>query len=722
MDRYIGKLLDDRYEILEVIGSGGMAVVYKAMCNRLNRPVAIKILKDGLSQDAEFRRRFRVESQAVAMLSHPNIVSVYDVSHTDGVDYIVMELIDGISLKQYMEQRGELSWREALHFGTQICKALEHAHSRGIIHRDIKPHNIMILKDGNVKVADFGIARIANAGSTLTREAIGSVHYISPEQAKGGKLDSRSDLYSLGVVLYEMLTGRTPYDGESAVSVAIQHINAGAAAPRSINPSVPLGLEQITMRAMESDLSKRYSSAPQMLEDLETFRIDPTAVFCAEQTENAKDDVVTEPIPEVKKTSKKRKNKKRRWPSVMIALLIFAAAAYGLVYLFMDIFGDLGVGRDDVFVPHLLNMTALEAQNRYKDEFNFEIIEKVPDTDIEAGTIIAQKPSEGMQVKAGSTITITVSTGIQTYSMPNLVNYSFSDAMQILSSFDVTVKEVRENNESFYTDYIIRTDPGYGIPLTPGQEVTLYISMGSSVKLIAVPPVTGYTVTEAIMLLEQAGLSRGNIKYVNSNAPKDTVVLQSIPSGEMTRPATSVDLEVSLGPKVRAEVPIITYQPDAMTVKQNELAGLTIVASVSDGGVLSYEWLVSYTDSTADLQPVGKSQTLALDTSVPIVANYCCKITNTLQDSSVSTYSNMIKVTVTPAAEQVIKTFNLTLPTDGPEMASIVVKLDGTDHIPAFDVPRADGAVAIEIASTETHVVDIYVDGVLALSQSVEFT
>ena len=279
MDNYIGRLLDDRYEILEMIGSGGMAVVYKARCNRLNRLVAIKILKEELSKDEEFRRRFHAESQAVAMMSHPNIVSVYDVSHSENVDYIVMELIDGITLKQYMEQKQVLNWREALHFATQIAKALEHAHSRGIIHRDIKPHNIMVLKDGSVKVADFGIAQMASAQSTLTREALGSVHYISPEQAKGAHVDARTDLYSLGVVMYEMLTGRPPFDGDTPVSVAIQHINAKAIPPRQLNPSIPVGLEQITMHAMTADRDKRYSSATEMLEDLEKFRRDPNMTF-----------------------------------------------------------------------------------------------------------------------------------------------------------------------------------------------------------------------------------------------------------------------------------------------------------------------------------------------------------------------------------------------------------------------------------------------------------
>ena len=278
-DKYIGRLLDNRYEILEVIGTGGMAVVYKAKCHRLNRLVAIKVLKRELSQDEEFRRRFHAEGQAVAMLSHPNIVSVYDVSTSAEADYIVMELVDGISLKQYMEKKGVLNWKETLHFSMQIAKALEHAHSRGIVHRDIKPHNVMVLKNGSVKVTDFGIARIMSKGNTLTQEAIGSVHYISPEQAKGSRVDNRSDLYSLGVVMYEMMTGRPPYDGESPVAVAIQHINGGAPMPSTLNPNIPGGLEQIIMKAMAHEPNDRYESATAMLYDMEEFRKDPTILF-----------------------------------------------------------------------------------------------------------------------------------------------------------------------------------------------------------------------------------------------------------------------------------------------------------------------------------------------------------------------------------------------------------------------------------------------------------
>ena len=279
MDQYIGRLLDNRYEILEIIGTGGMAVVYKARCHRLNRLVAIKILKDEFARDEEFRRRFHAEGEAVAMLSHPNIVQVYDVSSSDSANFIVMELVSGISLRQYMEKKGVLNWKETLHFAMQIAKGLEHAHSRGIVHRDIKPHNVMVLKNGSVKVMDFGIARVMSKSNTLTKEALGSVHYISPEQAKGGYTDNRSDLYSLSVVMYEMMTGRPPYDGESPVAVAIQHINGGAPAPSTLNPNIPAGLEQIILHGMELETRDRYASATEMLKDMDDFRKDPTILF-----------------------------------------------------------------------------------------------------------------------------------------------------------------------------------------------------------------------------------------------------------------------------------------------------------------------------------------------------------------------------------------------------------------------------------------------------------
>ena len=289
MDQYIGRFLDNRYEILELIGTGGMAVVYKARCHRLNRLVAVKILKDDFSKEEEFRRRFHAEGEAVASLSHPNIVQVYDVSSSENANFIVMELIDGITLKQYLAKRGTLNWKETLHFAMQIAKALEHAHGRGIVHRDIKPHNVMVLKNGSVKVTDFGIARVMSKTNTLTKEALGSVHYISPEQAKGGWVDNRSDLYSLSVVIYEMMTGRPPYDGESPVAVAIKHINGGAPAPSTLNPNIPVALEQIIMKGMALDAKDRYVSATEMLLAMDQCRMNPAIQFAygQEQTVSA---------------------------------------------------------------------------------------------------------------------------------------------------------------------------------------------------------------------------------------------------------------------------------------------------------------------------------------------------------------------------------------------------------------------------------------------------
>ena len=311
MDQYIGRFLDNRYEILELIGTGGMAVVYKARCHRLNRLVAVKILKDDFSREEEFRRRFHAEGEAVASLSHPNIVQVYDVSSSDNANFIVMELIDGITLKQYMAKKGTLNWKETLHFAMQIAKALEHAHGRSIVHRDIKPHNVMVLKNGSVKVTDFGIARVMSKSNTLTKEALGSVHYISPEQAKGGWVDNRSDLYSLSVVMYEMMTGRPPYDGESPVAVAIKHINGGAPAPSSLNPNIPAGLEQIIMKGMALDMKDRYTSATEMLQDMDQFRMNPAVLFAEPQPVSAdativlKSDQVAEAVRQSRGTTER---------------------------------------------------------------------------------------------------------------------------------------------------------------------------------------------------------------------------------------------------------------------------------------------------------------------------------------------------------------------------------------------------------------------------------
>jgi len=575
MDNYIGRLLENRYEILEAIGHGGMAVVYKARCHRLNRLVAIKILKDELSQDAEFRRRFHAESQAVAMLSHTNIVNVYDVSHSDHVDYIVMELIDGITLKQYMQQKGVLNWREVLHFSTQIAKALEHAHSRGIIHRDIKPHNIMILKDGSVKVADFGIARVSSAQSTLTREALGSVHYISPEQAKGSKIDYRSDLYSLGVVMYEMLTGQTPYDGESPVSVAIQHINAQAPNPRALNPQIPVGLDYICMHAMAADLDKRYENATEMLFDLDEFRRNPSTNFAdplvavEQQPGSASVKVQDRPVQTaVKPKPVKAPVKKQRSNALGLAAgIVCIALALLLVgyFLYSFFFADFFTKTDDVEVPQFVGKYAEDINYTDYPNFLIQIKEWVPSDSTPIGQVISQEPNGGRMVKKGATISLIVSSGPSTDTMRNLVNSTESNARTILDNLalDLDIQTIPESSDIYMKDVVIRTIPAKDEPLTAGQTVILYVSTGPDITLYPVPELVGMDIATAMTMLEDSNL-RYNVSHVNSSEAEGTVIFQSIKQQEMVKEGTTINLQVSKGPKEEndPEQPIVTPEED----------------------------------------------------------------------------------------------------------------------------------------------------------------
>ena len=721
MDRYIGTLLDGRYEIQEVIGNGGMAVVYKALCHRLNRPVAVKILKDDLSRDEEFRRRFHAESQAVAMMSHPNIVSVYDVSESEGADYIVMELIDGISLKQYMEQKGVLNWRETLHFATQICKALEHAHGRGIIHRDIKPHNIMILKDGSVKVADFGIAHIGASQTTLTKEALGSVHYISPEQAKGSGVDARSDIYSLGIVMYEMLTGRPPFDGETPVSIAIQHFNATATPPRALNPSVPEGLEQITLRAMEPDLAKRYPSASQMLQDMEAFRQNPMMIFgeSKEVTPVAQPKKKKKPAPKKAPAPKKKRSKT---PSLVMGISIVLLAVGALVFMFVTLMQETFRQQEDAIVPDLYLYSAEDVMERYKDYFEFEIIRQTPQGNVAEGLIMNQKPKADMTVKKGSTITLTVSTGVQDITMPLLENHSLADARRALEKFNVKVREVLENSDSFVTNYIIRTEPPYGTLLTPGQEVVLVVSTGSEMWHLSTPKLTGMSITDALATMDAKKLTQGDITYRESVDAKDTVIEQSIPEGEIIRPGTKIDLVVSLGTAAKAQMPVIHELSESTELQKDDLYVLNVEASVSDGGLLSYEWFVSATDSMADLRSVGISQSILANTEIAGVQHYCCKITNTCNGYSVSTYTPMIRVEVKQISVESTKELEGPIPAEGEEYAEVIVTIDGEEYDLPIMVLREEGTASITVTSSGVREIEVYVDGAVVLTLTVDFS
>ena len=567
MDQYIGKMLDNRYEILELIGSGGMANVYKARCHRLNRLVAIKILKSDLADNADFRRRFHDESQAVAQLSHANIVSVYDVSTNPDREYIVMELIDGITLKQYMERRGRMDWRESLHFITQIMRGLSHAHSRGIIHRDIKPQNIMVLRDGSVKVADFGIACLANQGQTLTQEALGSVHYISPEQARGDRIDARSDIYSAGVVLYEMLTGRLPFEGDSAVSVAIQHLSSVPLAPRDIDPSIPEPLELICMKAMNSDPNKRYASADAMIEDLEKFRRDPSVdmdYIRQELTASAADTEPTMPLPTAQVASAVKKHTgelrrereeedeppRRDKKSIAIIAGIFAAAVLLVVLLFKLILGDFGpAGSNKSYpVPDVRGKTVEEAQEMegVKDIFLIEVQGTRTTEEYQPGQIVEQDPAAGRTRKSNLVIQVYVAAEPEKVPMKDLVGMEYRQARVLLTDMGLDLKITTEtvSSDKYGADAVIETVPAADEPLVAGQTVILRVSTGP--ETVTVPTFTGQDIANAVQNAQDLGLTVGEITYdAFSFAPQGQVIEQSIEPTSEVPGGTKISFTVS---------------------------------------------------------------------------------------------------------------------------------------------------------------------------------
>ncbi len=586
MEKYIGKMLDNRYEILSVIGTGGMAVVFKAKDHRLNRLVAVKMLKKDLSEDAEFRRRFHDESQAVAMLSHPNIMAVYDVSRGGGMDYIVMELIDGITLKQYMERRGTLNWPEALHFITQIMKGLSHAHSRGIIHRDIKPQNIMVLRDGTVKVTDFGIACFSN-GSNPSNEAIGSVHYISPEQAKGDYTDNRSDIYSAGVVLYEMLTDCLPFEGSDPVSVAIQRFNTVPKEPRELNPDIPEALEQICMKAMAPDRSKRYTTADEMLMDLEAFRRDPSISFeytpedlqLDEDTENEP----THKIPNVAVTHRQVQQPVRiqeededddedddpprryGWLKTLVLIVLVAALGYfGVTRLYGFIMGSFSTPEIPEYeVPSLVGKTVEEARAMPEVDGIFEIVEDAAyeySNEYATGQIIRQDPEAGKMKKSPSgtliPINVTVSMGARTGGMPNLVNTEGRSAElrlkqdKDLSKLNLNIQYGEEEySDSIQAGYVIRTEPAEGAQLSEGDTVTLYLSKGPKILYSTMVSCVGQSVEWVDAKMKTLNL-KAEFQKVESSKPEGQVLTQSVDGGVQVEQGSTVIFTYSDGEKL----------------------------------------------------------------------------------------------------------------------------------------------------------------------------
>ncbi len=603
MDNLIGKRLDGRYSIESLVGVGGMANVYRGTDLKTGNQIAVKVLKDEFLDNEELVRRFKNESKAISILSHPNIVKVYDVSVTDKLQYIVMEYVDGITLKEYLKQRGgALTWKETVHFATQILSALQHAHSKGIIHRDVKPQNIMLLADGSIKMMDFGIARFSRAQSqTVSDKAIGSVHYISPEQAKGERTDARTDIYSVGVMLYEMLSGRLPFDGDGAVSIAIMQISEKPKPLAEIAPQTPAGLRQITEKAMEKDPDKRYQSAQEMLAAIEEFKRNPSIQFAYEYR-SAEDNperninrVVSNTKPSPKSTSihtgdarrvstsnpgrSKSAQKKKKASKGFSLLPIFFGMAVAfvigaaiLIYLiFTNSSNLLFSNRADVQVISFVGMTkdeflATDYNNLLRAEFPEEYSSEP------AGTIIRQTPKAGRTVKEKQRIVLTVSLGTQYVTIPETKNMVAEDAEQTLKDMGLRVTKKPMSDNSVANGAVVYTQPAAGETVEGDSTVILYVSRSEVSKESQVPSLTGKTIEEARNEVKGLNLSIRTIEQA-SEQPAGTVLSQSPDAGSTVRKSSVITLVVSTG------VPEVVATPEPVEPTVNEDGTITVQES-----------------------------------------------------------------------------------------------------------------------------------------------
>lgn len=577
MDKYIGKRLDGRYEIHELLGVGGMAYVYKAYDNIEKRWVAIKILKEELAGNSDFLRRFRNESKAIAVLSHPNIVKVYDVSFGDRIQYIVMEYIDGITLKQYIEQQGEIKWREALYFTVQILRALQHAHEKGIIHRDIKPQNIMLLEDGTIKVTDFGIARFSQAETqTMTDKAIGSVHYIAPEQARGGYINDKADIYSVGVMLYEMLTGQLPFVADNAVSVAIMQMQAEPTPPSRINPSIPKGLEEITMHAMEKNPAQRFPSAADMLEDVERFRRNPEIVFrYGEQVDRAyagtsaniygnvqqnaapqkyNDNYEYEEEYVRSKNGARASNIIKGIVAAVIVVALVVGGIFGWRYL-QNLTASTNKTSDEIVLPNFVGKiyaSDIEGNSEYAD-LTFEITYgNVPSK--QPGEVLRQTPAAGMTVKKGKTVSLTVNGEAEQVVVEDVKGYKQQDAYDALKALNLSPKIQAVADDDTAVGYVVKTDPAAGSTVSTGTTVTIYVSSGPSTESAVIPNIVGYQYSAAKEELEAAGFVVTAEYDDESDKDENTVLSVSPNEGEKAKKGSVVTVTVSSGKGAQKDV------------------------------------------------------------------------------------------------------------------------------------------------------------------------
>ncbi|MBD8929304.1 MAG: Stk1 family PASTA domain-containing Ser/Thr kinase [Clostridiales bacterium] len=554
MDNYVGKRLDGRYEVQEIIGVGGMSVVYKAYDNVDDRIVAIKILKDEFLNNEEFKRRFKNESKAIALLSHENIVRVYDVNFGEKLQYIVMEYIDGITLKEYINKQNSITWNDAVYFMTQILRAVQHAHDKGIVHRDIKPQNIILLPNGTLKVTDFGIARFSRSETkTLTEQAIGSVHYIAPEQAKGEQTDERADIYSMGVVLYEMLAGKVPFDSENAVSVALMQVQANAEKLTQINPNIPKGLEQICVHAMQKNPDDRYQSATEMLLDIEEIIKNPNTVFnYASNTESqtksvpiVTDDRYNEEYDEAVDYEAERKHKKKMIAAVTIGVIVLIAAVVGVIYMFTS-----GINTKTHTLENFVGYSYDELQN--SNDYKYEFVAEYQKTDEkEPGIILSQSPEAGSKITEGSTVTLVVAASEKDITMPNVYGLTLEMAEQTLKQSELSIfKAMKINSDTVEEGKVIYTDPKANSIVSGDQEITIYVSDGPStttIEKIKIPDVIGLTKSGAREFLTKYGFTNVEFKTQDSTYPKDVVISQSPSVGSSAKATDKITVIVSTG-------------------------------------------------------------------------------------------------------------------------------------------------------------------------------
>lgn len=545
-----GRLIGNRYEILEKIGNGGMATVYKARCHVLNRNVAIKVLKEEFITDAEFVKRFNIEAQAAASLTHPNIVSIYDVGNEGDIYYIVMELVQGKTLKEIINDEGILPWKWTVNIAIQIASALEVAHRHNIVHRDIKPHNIIITEDGTAKVTDFGIAKaVSNSTITSFGSTIGSVHYFSPEQARGGYTDAKSDLYSLGVVMYEMLTGKVPFDADTPVSVALKHMQEVPVEPKKLNPTIPDSVNKIIIKAMQKEPNLRYTSATEMLADLRESIKNPNGNFVvmskivADEPTRVMSAEEIEEVEKNEKTEKKNKKSKKIIISILICLIVFFGAMFATWYL-------LAGGRTkQVQIPSLVGTNIDEAKTKLDElKLKYEITEEYSPEGKEAGTVLSQEPKyqDNYKINETEVIKLVVSKGIEMVAVPKVTGDTKDDAISKLEEVNLKYEIAEEINEKVQEGVVIKQEPAANEQIAKDSTIKIYVSLGRGIKEVTVPYVIGKTEAEAKKTLEEAGLTVGTVKYESDTTKTNGEVLkQGIEADKKVDEKTAVSLTVN---------------------------------------------------------------------------------------------------------------------------------------------------------------------------------